>query len=286
MGEAICGFLAFVSYAITLTSATVFINPLHASFPDLPAKYAVAISSSGVCGALHVADPPDACSALKFGVRSNETEETRLALIIRGGCTFEGKVRNAQNAGFRAAIVYDDRNKGNLVYMMINPGNITVHAVFVSKATGEILNKYAQREKGECCIFSSHYESAWTVLTISLISFTVICAIVLLVFYTPRRLLFAQTMYLRSKSVDTETVEALPCFTFGSAHPRHCHTNETCAICLEDYKDGEILKVLPCRHEFHSSCVNSWLTKSGTFCPVCKHDLGTKSAHSEVNKGI
>ncbi|KAG6647164.1 hypothetical protein CIPAW_07G060000 [Carya illinoinensis] len=253
MGEAICRFLAFVSYAITLTSATVFINPLHASFPDLPAKYAVAISSSGVCGALHVADPPDACSALKFGVRSNETEETRLALIIRGGCTFEGKVRNAQNAGFRAAIVYDDRNKGNLVYMMINPGNITVHAVFVSKATGEILNKYAQREK---------------------------------VFYTPRRLLFAQTMYLRSKSVDTETVEALPCFTFGSAHPRHCHTNETCAICLEDYKDGEILKVLPCRHEFHSSCVNSWLTKSGTFCPVCKHDLGTKSAHSEVNKGI
>lgn len=77
---------------------------------------AVAISSSGVCGALHVADPPDACSSLQFVVRSNETEKTRLALIIRGGCAFEDKVRNAQNAGFRAAIVYDDRNKGNLVY--------------------------------------------------------------------------------------------------------------------------------------------------------------------------
>lgn len=135
-----------------------------------------------------------------------------------------------------------------LFAVMINPGNITVHAVFVSKATGEILNKYAQREKSECCIFSSHYESAWTVLTISMISFAVICAIVVLVFYTPRRLPYSQAMHLHSQRVDTETVEALPCFAFGSAHSRDCHTTETCAICLEDYTDGEILKVLPCRH--------------------------------------
>lgn len=131
---------------------------------------------------------------------------------------------------------------------MINPENITVHSVFVSKATGEILKEYARGERDECCIFPSHYESSWTVLTISFISFIVICAIVVLVFYTPRRLSYSQGTYYHSQSVDIETVEALPCFTFSSARSGDCHTEETCAICLEDYKDGEILKVLPCRH--------------------------------------
>lgn len=35
--------------------------------------------------------------------------------------------------------------------------------------------------------------------------------------------------------------------------------------------------------EFHSSCVDSWLTKWGTFCPVCKFDMKTKFVYSEVS---
>ena len=136
----------------------------------------------------------------------------------------------------------------HLFAVIIKPENITVHAVFVSKETGEILKEYARGEKVKCCIFPPHYESAWTVLTISFISFVVICAIAVLVFYTPRRWSYSQGTNYRSQSVDPETVEALPCFAFSSAHSRDCHTQETCAICLEDYKDGEIIKVLPCRH--------------------------------------
>lgn len=77
---------------------------------------AVGVNSSGVCGALLVADPLDACSPLGNDLRSNKTDRVWFALISRGHCAFEDKVRNAQNAGFRAAIVYDDREKGNLVY--------------------------------------------------------------------------------------------------------------------------------------------------------------------------
>ncbi len=136
----------------------------------------------------------------------------------------------------------------HLFAVIIKPENITVHAVFVSKETGEILKEYARGEKVKCCIFPPHYESAWTVLTISFISFVVICAIAVLVFYTPRHWSYSQGTNYRSQSVDPETVKALPCFAFSSAHSRDCHTQETCAICLEDYKDGEIIKVLPCQH--------------------------------------
>ena len=82
------------------------------SYPIFFFFLAVAVNRSGTCGALYVADPLEACSSLQ----NKGTEQTRLALIIRGGCSFEDKIRNAQNAGFSAAIVYNDQNDGSLVY--------------------------------------------------------------------------------------------------------------------------------------------------------------------------
>ena len=64
---------------------------------------------------MHLADPVDACSSLLNRFGSQEIDRIKFALIIRGKCAFEDKVRIAQDGGFDAAIVYDDRDKGNLV---------------------------------------------------------------------------------------------------------------------------------------------------------------------------
>ncbi|KAI9394564.1 hypothetical protein POPTR_005G111100v4 [Populus trichocarpa] len=272
-------------YAIMIiegSSATVLIKPSSISFPDLPAKSALSLNGSSVCGSLHVANPLDACSPLRNRFEFNESG--RFALIVRGECAFEDKIKNAQSAGFRAAIVFDDKDNRNLIYMMVNPEGIKVHAVFVSKYAGEILKDRARGKEGECCIYSSRTDAAWTVLAISLISVVVILGLLILVFVTPRHWLHWQRTNNRCKSVDSKMVEALPCFTFRNASLSQCHVGETCAICLEDYKDGEVLKVLPCHHEFHSTCVDSWLTKWGTFCPVCKLDMKDKSAYFGIKR--
>lgn len=48
--------------------------------------------------------------------------------------------------------------------------------------------------------------------------------------------------------------------------------NDTvCAICLCEYKDGEMLRLLPdCKHYFHVTCVDAWL-KLNASCPVCRN---------------
>nr|XP_010907478.1 putative RING-H2 finger protein ATL71 [Elaeis guineensis] len=43
-----------------------------------------------------------------------------------------------------------------------------------------------------------------------------------------------------------------------------------CSICLADYKDTDVLRVLPdCGHLFHLSCVDPWLRSHPT-CPLCR----------------
>lgn len=52
---------------------------------------------------------------------------------------------------------------------------------------------------------------------------------------------------------------------------------DVCVICLEQFVDGDRLRVLPCSHSFHVGCIDQWLSGSHSFddcfttgCPTCK----------------
>ncbi|KAK6227936.1 hypothetical protein SCA6_000276 [Theobroma cacao] len=48
----------------------------------------------------------------------------------------------------------------------------------------------------------------------------------------------------------------------------------TCSICLEQVSVGDLIRSLPCLHQFHASCIDPWLRQQGT-CPVCKFRAGS-----------
>ena len=62
-----------------------------------------------------MAKPLDACLDLSNKVEKVSNITSPFALVIRGGCSFEEKVRRVQKAGFKAAIVYDNDDDGVLV---------------------------------------------------------------------------------------------------------------------------------------------------------------------------
>jgi len=60
---------------------------------------------------------------------------------------------------------------------------------------------------------------------------------------------------------------------FRDKTPQSTPHNERCAICLDDFKMDEELRLLPCKHAFHKSCVDPWLAKSSELCPMCKQSI-------------
>ncbi|XP_030468050.2 receptor homology region, transmembrane domain- and RING domain-containing protein 2-like [Syzygium oleosum] len=257
------------------------------SFAAVEANFAPPVKGSGVCGVLYLADPIDACSRLANEVSRFRNASSPFVLIVRGGCTFEDKVRRAQKAGFKAAIVYDDKAEGSLVPMAGNSAGIKIHAVFVSKVSGELLQNYAGSTNVDLWILPSFEDSAWSIMAISFISLLAMSAVLATCFFVRRHRIRRERprapRVREFHGMSSRLVKAMPSLIFTAVLEDNC-TSRACAICLEDYNVGEKLRILPCRHKFHALCVDSWLTSWRTFCPVCKRDARTSTGEPPASE--
>ncbi|XP_064617042.1 uncharacterized protein LOC135481041 [Liolophura sinensis] len=43
---------------------------------------------------------------------------------------------------------------------------------------------------------------------------------------------------------------------------------QRCAVCMENYVQGQVRKFLPCQHVFHANCIDIWLENSSLNCPL------------------
>lgn len=117
--------------------------------------------------------------------------------------------------------------------------------------------------------------SAWSIMAISFISLLAMSAVLATCFFVRRHRIRREQPTISNvrefHGMSSRLVKAMPSLIFTSVLEDNC-TSSTCAICLEDYRVGEKLRILPCRHKFHAICVDSWLTTWRSFCPVCKQD--------------
>lgn len=47
--------------------------------------------------------------------------------------------------------------------------------------------------------------------------------------------------------------------------------DKRCAICLEDFRVGDMIRTIPCFHCYHTNCIDQWLREKA-ICPICKHE--------------
>ena len=74
----------------------------------------------------------------------------------------------------------------------------------------------------------------------------------------------------------------LPTFTYYSSAT--CGAPPECAICLTEFKDGEVGRKLGCDHSFHRNCIDVWLRKTNN-CPLCRHIIVIPS-HNNNNDDV
>ncbi|XP_077996165.1 RING finger protein 215-like isoform X1 [Glandiceps talaboti] len=104
-----------------------------------------------------------------------------------------------------------------------------------------------------------------------------ICALLLMV-RSPH--LFRNPMYdaddidvaLQDLTIKVLSKMKTRCYSHKKRKHRENEGEPTCSICLERYFPKQVIRVLPCSHEYHTKCVDEWLIKQRT-CPLCKLNI-------------
>uniref|UniRef100_G3SW33 Ring finger protein 44 n=1 Tax=Loxodonta africana TaxID=9785 RepID=G3SW33_LOXAF len=73
-------------------------------------------------------------------------------------------------------------------------------------------------------------------------------------------------------------IEQLPSYRFNP--DSHQSEQTLCVVCFSDFEARQLLRVLPCNHEFHTKCVDKWL-KANRTCPICRADASEVPREAE-----
>ncbi|XP_050100076.1 uncharacterized protein LOC126580838 isoform X2 [Anopheles aquasalis] len=231
-------------------------------FRDLPATFGGEIPDTGLKVLADRADPADGCSAMR--PPPNVTSSKFAVVIARYNCSFEEKVRNAQQAGYSMVIVHNV-GSNDLEHMSANhPQDLIIPSVFVGESSGRgIIESYLYDHDYALVITDDIPFNISNNLIIPFAIVVGLCFIIMVLFMIARCIRERRRTLRRRLPPSLLRRMGIVKFVKGMHY-------ETCAICLEDFVENDRLRVLPCRHAYHALCIDPWLTKSRRVCPICK----------------
>lgn len=257
-------------------------------FEDLPAMFGVPLAPKGVQGYLMEARPANACHPIEGPQLVGNGSLGAIVLIRRYDCTFDLKVLHAQRAGFEAAIVHnvgsDDLVRMAHVYEDLGR-QIAIPSVFVGEAASQNLRIIMGCHKSAHVLLLPDYPpcpdlDCHPVLAISWVLGRAL-ALLMSTFFILRGL----WNWLWAWWTREPAVVRMPAFQKAQVRT-FTRLNDLCAICLDEYEEGDQLKILPCSHTYHCKCIDPWFSQAAQrSCPMCKQSVASTedSFHSTVH---
>ncbi|KAL2631524.1 hypothetical protein R1flu_016210 [Riccia fluitans] len=76
----------------------------------------------------------------------------------------------------------------------------------------------------------------------------------------------------QNKGLASEAISALPTSSYVTDKRSSGCGTEQCVICRLEYEEGDSLSTLPCKHLYHTDCIQQWL-EINKVCPVCNKEV-------------
>ncbi|OQR68600.1 E3 ubiquitin-protein ligase RNF13-like [Tropilaelaps mercedesae] len=229
----------------------------------------------GVLGKLVLSRPVNACTPIPPVPYPSNDSFSWFLLVQRRDCNFYEKLTKAQRAGYNGVIIYDvDDPDPNFAHAPrpYGYGDLRVYAVLVSHQDGLVLTQ---------CTWDHRYVIDWyPPPSPSLLNYLIPCIVIFLfcILMIACLVVVQQcSRWLRERRRNArhrlakKYLKHLPIKKWTKSE--EFRNYEACSICLDEYQEGEKLRVLPCHHGYHSKCIDPWLTKNRRVCPLCKRKI-------------
>uniref|UniRef100_A0A6J0UMJ3 E3 ubiquitin-protein ligase RNF149 n=1 Tax=Pogona vitticeps TaxID=103695 RepID=A0A6J0UMJ3_9SAUR len=204
-----------------------------------------------------------------------------IALVAHGGCSLKDKVANAARKRATAVVIYNEPRFGNSTFTVPHLGTGNTVVIMVGYPKGmEILEPVRRGIPVKMTIgvgkqHVQEYITGQSVVFVAIAFITMmIISLAWLIFFYIQRFLYSGSQFRRQGHRE-ETIKAIGQLSLHIVKHEDKGLDidaENCAICIENYKPKDAVRILPCKHVFHRHCIDPWLLEHRT-CPMCKLDV-------------
>ncbi|XP_041461465.1 RING finger protein 150-like [Lytechinus variegatus] len=210
--------------------------------------------------------------------KSQIPKQPWIALVEYGNCTPEVKMTLAEEGNASALLMINapEVDASSVDFKGKIPGIIlkAEHGKRIEELVKNGTQVMIEITEGPQVIHRIEVKKS-SVLFVS-VSFIVLMIVSLawLVFYYIQRFRYAQARGRTQKQLGRaakKVIAKLPQRTIKDGDQEIVEV-EACPVCLEFYRISDVLRVLPCKHSYHKTCVDQWLVENRT-CPMCKLNI-------------
>jgi len=254
-------------------------------FNHMTANFGISFSDSSYerAAPLIAVEPEDGCS----GIENGADLEGKIVIVKRGHCSFFTKAWNVEFYNGKGLVV--GNNHGDQLIHMHKPigtrDDVNIPCVFVSESNYELAIRALSRANSVTATISSReeYSNGYLWPPKGLTTIIIYMLLTMPLGWAVLMLLRACSRISKRRTVKRQ-VRVIPEVIFSSEKLEAKGiklTNDSCPICLDDFKEKTKIMLLPCDHGFHPECIEPWVRQHNDSCPMCRETVTDKLTQAQ-----